>query len=510
MRWPNHILNPWVFYPPVVLLSITLAFNLIDASRFLALVNLANTWVLDTFGSVFAYSTFLFLVLLLVAYVSPLAKVKIGGENAVPLLNRWRWFAVSVCTTIATGILFWGCAEPLYHYFSPPANSGILGSSPQAMEFSMSTLFMHWSFTPYGIYCITGLVFALVYYNLNRPFRIGSLLYPLFPQTQAKGYNTLFDVLCLYALVLGMAASLGAGILAIMGGMEYIFGLPKSTLMIFVVGSLILAAFVVSAISGLQKGIKWLSTINIIGFVFIALYVFFLGNPSEILSIGRSGLQDYLIHFIPRSINLKNSLDPTWMGDWTFFYLANWFAWAPVASLFLGRIARGYTVREFILFNLIAPSIFAIVWMTIFGGNTLYLNEILDNALYHLMAAQGEERVMYEMIGQFKHGFILSIITLLLVFLSYVTAADSNISAMSALSTKLPEKTSSEAPRTIKIIWGVLIGAIACLMLVSAGVDGIRILCVLGGFPALFIVIIAAASLIQLMVSKDKDFKENT
>ena len=495
-------LNRWVFFTPLFLLALTLFLNLYDKTFFMVLVTDANTWILKKFGWLFSYSTFLFLLLLLVVYFSPLSRIKIGGKEAVPLLNKWRWFAISVCTTIATGILFWGCAEPLYHYFSPPTNATILGSSKESLVFSMSTLFMHWSFTPYGIYCICGLVFGLVYYNFKQPFRIGTLIYPLTNGKNSKGVNTLFDIICLYALVLGMSASLGAGILAIIGGLESLFGFEKSNFLIFIIGFLVIAAFVLSAITGLQKGIKLLSSVNIIGFIFVAIYVLVFGFPKEIFHLGRLGLQDYMVNFIPRSINFGTILDSSWMEDWTLFYLANWFAWAPVASLFLGRIARGYTVRQFINFNLIAPSLFAILWMTIFGGSTLHLNELLDNALYFLMEKNGEEVVMYQLLESLPLGIIISAFTLFLVFLSYVTAADSNISAMSSISSKLPEGTDAEPPTYIKIVWGTLIGMITYIMLSSAGVEGIRLLCILGGFPALFIVLLAACSLVLLFFKR--------
>ncbi|MGK0366104.1 MAG: glycine betaine transporter [Saprospiraceae bacterium] len=496
-------INKWVFYPPLILLVATVLFSLVDNDLFIKIISRANDWILQNFGWLFSWSSFVFLIILIITYFSPIAKVKIGGADAVPLLNKWRWFAISTCTTIATGILFWGCAEPLYHYASPPAGLQIANSSAGSMQFSLSTLYMHWSFTPYGIYCITGLVFALVYYNLKRPFRISSLLFPLFKNKKLNAQNNVLDVICLYSLVLGMSASLGAGILSMIGGLEQIFDIPKSNFMIAVVGLLIISCFIISAITGLQKGIKWLSTINICAFIFIAIYVFTLGYPGEVLSLAGVGLSDYFVNFVPRSVNIGSGIDTDWLNSWSIFYWANWFAWAPISSLFLGRIARGYTVRQYINFNLIIPSIFAIIWMTIFSGSTLYLNELLDNSLFTLMSESGEESVMYALLNELPMGRILSIFTLLIIFLSYVTAADSNISAMSSISSNELQASDGEAPTFIKIIWGLVIGGLTYVMLSTAGIDGIRILSVLGGFPALFIIILAALSLVKLLVNKE-------
>ncbi len=498
-------INKFVFYPPLLLLLGTVILSQVNNDFFVKSISAANAWVLQNFGWLFSWSSFLFLVLLGATYFSPLAKIKIGGKEAIPMLDKWRWFAISICTTIATGILFWGCAEPLYHYASPPKGLAIAGASDAALGFSMSTMYMHWSFTPYGIYCVTGLVFALSYYNLKQPFRIGALLYPLQQKDNRKVQNNILDIICLYALVLGMSASLGAGILSMIGGLEQLFGFTKSNFLIGITGALIILSFILSAITGLQKGIKYLSTINIASFIGIAAYLLILGFPQEILSLGGLGMSDYLLNFFSRSTNLGSQLDSSWLNDWSIFYWANWFAWAPISSLFLGRISKGYTVRDYIHFNLIIPSIFAIVWMTIFSGTTLYFNDVLDNSLYTLMTTNGEESVMYAVLGKMPLGKALSAFTLCIIFLSYVTAADSNISAMSAISIndKGNEDGSGEAPTSIKIIWGLVIGGLTYIMLSTQGINGIRILSVLGGFPALFIIILAAFSLLRILVNRD-------
>ncbi len=482
--------------PPLILILLTITFSFINNELLINSITELNKSILKIFGWLFSWSTFLFLLILGIVYFSPLAKVVIGGKNAQPLLSKWRWFAISICTTIATGILFWGCAEPLYHYASPPAGLQIAQKSAESLAFSMSTMFMHWSFAPYGIYCITALTFALAYYNLKRPFLVSSLFF----SGEKSNWGTYsFDVICLYGLVLGMSASLGAGILSIIGGLDYTLGFEKNNYLIAIVGMVIILSFIISAISGLQKGIKWLSSINIIIFIFIAIYVFLMASPTAILQNCFIGLSDYVQNFIPRSVNIGSQLNNDWLNSWTIFYLANWFAWAPVASLFLGRIAKGYTVRDFINFNLIIPSIFAIVWMSIFSGSTLYFNEILNNSLYDLMKTNGEESVMYAVLNELTLGKLVSYLVVFTIFLSYVTAADSNISAMSSISSKEVNAQNGEAPTVIKVIWGVLIGGLTYTMISTKGIDGIRILSVLGGFPAMFVVILASFSLLKFL-----------
>jgi len=297
----NH-LRKEVFYPPLILIVCTILFSQINNEVFSLYITSVNRWILKYFGWLFSWSSFIFIILLIITYFSPIAKLKIGGKEATPILSKSRWFAISICTTIATGILFWGCAEPLYHYASPPIAS-ISPSSVASINFSMSTMYMHWSFTPYAIYCLAGLVFALSYYNLKQKFSVSSLL-TLKRRANQNIVNTIADILCLYSLVLGMSASLGAGIFSIIGGIEKIFGLPKSDFLIGLVGFVIIASFIASAISGVQKGIKWLSSINIMGFILLASYIFICSYPAEIIQIAFGGIKEYISTFPQRSVNI--------------------------------------------------------------------------------------------------------------------------------------------------------------------------------------------------------------
>ncbi|MEL6989859.1 MAG: BCCT family transporter, partial [Bacteroidota bacterium] len=264
------------------------------------------------------------------------------------------------------------------------------------------------------------------------------------------------------------------------------------------IGIAIISSFILSAISGLQKGIKILSNFNIYAFIVLAVFVLFLGPFQDIIQFFFKGVKEYATTFISRSINIGSNIDPEWRNDWTTFYFANWFAWAPIASLFLGKIAKGYSVRNYISFNLILPSIFAILWMSIFSGTTLSFNISDGNGLFNLMNQSGEEAVLYAVLLKLPLGKILSIVILGIIFLSYVTAADSNISAMALMSVKDEQQNNLR----IKIAWGLVIGTLTYIMLASSGIDGIRMLSVLGGFPALFIIIGVAAVLIKLLFSK--------
>lgn len=495
----NNSLKNSVFWPPFIFLLIATAYSVMDQESFLSSAKGINDWILQHFDWLFSWSTLAFLLLLVAVYFSPLAKVKIGGKNAVPILSKWKWFAITLCTTVATGILFWGSAEPLFHLHGPP--DGIEPGSLEAREFAMSSMFMHWTFTPYGIYTTAALLFALSYYNMKQPFSLASLLYPLLGKRAYGGIGITTDVICLFALVAGMAASLGTGILTLSGGLNKVFGLEQTEFLTAMIAIAIVAVFIISAASGLQKGIRILSDINIRAFFVIAAFVLVFGPTQEMFLIGGEGFLNYLQTFFQRSTGIGSNISEEWSHSWTVFYWANWMAWTPITALFLGRLGVGYTVRDFIHYNLVFPSLFSGIWMIIFSGASLSLDMTeTGNGLFEILSTQGEENVIFAIFSQLPLSNIISIFFVLTIFISYVTAADSNTSAMSGISAKGINPENPEAPLSIKIAWGLMIGAVSYIMITFAGVDGIRMTSNLGGFPALFLVICVAMGLVRILL----------
>ena len=256
------------------------------------------------FGWAFGLSTFGALVLAIVVGLSPLGRVRIGGATAKPILRRWNWFAITLCTTIATGILFWGAAEPMFHLTSPPEFAGVEGDERAAQRFALSTLFLHWSFTPYAIYSIPALAFALSFYNFGGTYSIGSPLKLVFGRLAEGPGGALIDALALFALVTGVAASLGAGVMTLVGGLGETFGLVDTVWTRLLVTAAIVAVYIVSSISGLQRGIKILSDYNLRFFLVLCAFVFLAGPTLEIVKLGAESLGVYLRDLPARGLGL--------------------------------------------------------------------------------------------------------------------------------------------------------------------------------------------------------------
>ncbi len=514
-------LNHGVFWPPFLLLIAAVVLNFVAPTRFNQFTTGLNDWILANFGWFFLVVGFLAVLLCLVICFSKFASVRIGGEHAEPLMPMWNWFAITVCTTIAVGILLWATAEPLTHLTKPPASKGLEPRSADAARFAMSSMYLHWTFTPYAIYAVASLMFGFAFYNMKKPFSLGSPLTPVIGDTGAKATGNLIDAICLYSLVAGMAASLGGGILILAGGLGHLFPtIPsKSPVVWAIIAAVIIATFVISSASGLMRGIRILSSINTYALFALAIFILLFGPTVFILSFGLEAFGCYITDFFKSNLfadslaglQTDESGKPlkSWSQSWTIFYWAVWMAWTPVTACFLGRIAYGRTVRQFMLVNFILPSLFGAVWMAIFSGTAIHL-ELFENAELssHLVAdengKQHLETVTIGMFGHFPLTVVLVVFYVCSTFICFVTSADSNTTAMAAISSTGISPDNSEGGIGTKIAWGVTVGLVAWVMISFADINGIKIISTLGGFPAAFLILIVIAALFRVTINYEK------
>lgn len=498
-------IRPLVFWPPFVLLLFAMATSLINQQAFLAVTSAINDAFLDNLGWLFSLTALVMVLTSLTVFISPLGRTRIGGETATPILTPWRWFSITLCTTVAVGIMFWSTAEPLYHLNAPPESLEIAANSPEATRFALSTMFLHWSFTPYAIYTVPAIMFAIAHYNLGKPFSLGALFTPLLGDRLIGRPGRALDALALFALVAGMAASLGTGVLTLAGGVDRFLGTGTGPLALGLITLAIVASFTLSAASGLHRGIAALSNINARFFFGFLIFIFLFGPTLKMLGFGVEAAGHYFNNFLQKSLFTGSFTGDIWPQDWSIFYWANWMTWAPITALFLGKISRGYTVRQFMLINLIAPALFAIAYVSVTSGSILTYDIASDGGMYALMQEKGPGAMVYALLDELPLGWLTAAVFLFIAFLSYVTAADSNTEAISQLCSNdsqaalSGEDDAQEGRLALKLTWGVTIGVVAWVMTSFAGVDGIKMLSNLGGAPALFIVIGATASLLRLV-----------
>ncbi len=493
MKYP---LRPLVFWPTFLILLAAVIASYVDLTAFLAVSKQLNTVILQNFSWLFSAGSFAMLVLTAIVYFSPLGQVRIGGEGATPLLSKWRWFMVALCTTLAVGVLFWTTAEPLYHLYSPPSSLPIEAGSAAAKSFALSTMFLHWTLTPYAIYLVPSLVFALVFYNLRSHFSIGAMLQPLLGAERVKRYAGLIDTLAMFALVAGMASSLGTGALTLSGGLSQYIGGETTPLRLGLIIAVIVFTFVASAASGLQRGIVMLSSFNTWIMLALGAFVLVCGPTLYIFSLGVESLGVYLDTFFSRSLSTGAASGDSWPQSWTVFYWSVWFAWAPVSALFLGKIGRGYRVREFIQINMLYPALFTALWICIFSGSSLYFDALGDGSLNRVLNEQGVEHVLYQMFQQLPASGLMIAFLLFVAFISFVTAADSSTDVIANLCSKgVTADSDLDGNPLLKIVWGVIIGTVSWVMVAFVGIDGVKMLSNLGGLPGMILVLLASTSL---------------
>lgn len=498
-----------MFFPPFLLLLAVVVLNFTSKETFAEVMENANSWILDTFGHLFALAPFLMLLLCVAVYFSPFGRVIIGGPGAKPLLTKWRWFAIGLCTYIAVGILLHGAAEPMFHLSGPPASLGIEPGSPEAADFAMESVLFHWTFTPYAIYTVAVAMFAFAYYNMKEPFSMGSLLSPLLGSRGAAFIGPFVDVISLSALACAFAGGLGGCMLLMSGGLNHLYGIEGSPLVWAVIAAVAGAAFIISSITGLMRGIRVLSNINTVLLIGLMVFILVLGPTRFILFDGAKSFGRLMAGFVERNF-WTITTDDIWARKWTIWLWAAWFAWAPISIVFLGRLCYGHSVRALIIFNLILPASFTGLWMAIFGGTALHL-ELFQNAnLVQVLNESRIEGVLYAFMEHFPLVRLLIPTFLFIAFLSFVTCADSTTSAMSGLSSTGISPENPESSMAVKIAWGVTVGLVGWMMISFAHLDGIRMLASLGGLPAMLLFLVVMVCLIKVALNPKKydAFKE--
>ncbi|MDA0990802.1 MAG: BCCT family transporter [Verrucomicrobia bacterium] len=506
-------IKPLVFLPPFLLCAAVVHLNFADEQLFGRVMTSAYQWVLPTFGWLVSLLAFCMLVLCGIIYASPFGRTVIGGPDAKPLLTKWQMFAVVLTTNLAIGVLFWGPVEPLTYLSNPPPSAHAEPYSPEAALFSISTVYLHWTSTPYAIATIVGLMFGFTYYNMKKPFSLGAPLSPLLGSYGNGRLAQVIDAICLYALVAAMAAALGGASMLLGGGVNYMLGIksPPSNLLLAVIMAAIVVMAVVNSISGITKGIRIVAGINTSLLIAFLAMILVLGPTVYVLSFAVEGFGYFLNHYFEKILftgaahhDVWPRIDghrEVWPQKWTQMHFSAWFAWAPIMGVFLGRISRGYTVRSFIVFNALLPAVFTGIWMAIFCGTILHMQLREGADLAVLLDPNDPTKVLYPFLERLPFTEILVPVLLITSFLSMVTTVDSNTHAMSSISSTGISPEDPDSSMFVKITWGLVMGLLSWIMVADARLDGVRRLSSLGGFPALFLCLAISICAIRVMLN---------
>ena len=431
----------------------------------------------------------MFLLLSLYLALGPYGDIKLGHDDDVPEFSTGSWIAMLFAGGMGSGLLFWGVAEPMYHFYSPP---GIEGQTKEAARAAFAITNLHWGFHAWAIYGVCALVIAYFVFRKDAPSMVSTpIIYSLkniLGERLTKGIAVVSDVIAVMAVVFGLAGSLGMGTIMVHSGLSEVFGADPDSLTVATGILLVMTvAFLLSASTGVDKGIKILSNINMVIAIVIMLVVLFAGPTTFILGAFVNSFGDYLSQLVFLSFRIFSYDDSLrgWTHGWTLTYLIWWIAWGPFVGIFIARISRGRTIREFCVGVIVVPTVFSMLWFSVFGGAAIYIEMFGGGGLAEIVF-EDVSAALYAFFGYLPGTNILNVLAVLLVFIFLVTSADSGTFVVSMMTTNGNLNPDTKT----KLTWGIIMSAITFGVLVSGSVSVAKAMAITGAVPFTFIVLI--------------------
>jgi len=485
----SHI-NPRVFWGASAIIAALLVTTLAMPGSADHAFKAAQAWAIDTFGWFYIASVAVFLVVVLSLGFGPAGSLKLGPDDSEPDFPYLSWLAMLFAAGMGIGLMYFAVAEPIQHYIAPPeAASGTINAAREAMAIT----FHHYGVHAWAIYALVGLSLAYFTYRKDLPLTLRSGLSPLLGKRIDGRLGDAIDIFAVCGTVFGVSTSLGFGVSQMTAGLAYEYGLPDGTLTKIVVIVVVMGAATLSVLSGADRGIRRLSELNLATAVLLMLFVLALGPTLFLLRALVQNFGLYLDHFVMRTFTLYAYEPRTWMADWTLFYWAWWIAWSPFVGMFIARISRGRTIREFVIGVLFVPTAFTFLWMTVFGNTAISLD--LGTAAGGIAdAVQADlSTALFKFLEYLPAAGVTSTLAIVLVGVFFVTSADSGALVIDTLASGGQEDT----PRWQRIYWCMLLGVTAALLLVMGGLGALQAATLLAALPFCFIMLLLAAGLIR-------------
>jgi glycine betaine transporter len=486
-----------VFYISLVVVFAIVLWGLVAPENFGSAANGLFSYLVGNFGWFYLISMFSFVIFSIWIAFSKYGSIKLGPDDSKPEYSYVSWFAMLFSAGMGIGLVFWGVAEPLNHFVAP---LGMDGGTAAAADFAMKKSFFHWGLHPWANYCVLALALAYMQFRKNKPGLISSIFIPLIGEERVNGpIGHLIDILAVFATVAGVATSLGLGTLQINSGLNFMFGIPESSAVQIAIVAIVTVLFMISAITGLDKGIKFLSNLNMGIAGILLLLAIIIGPTVMIINALTNGVGMYFGEFIRDSFHIVAFGDNSWIGGWTIFYWAWWIAWAPFVGMFIARISKGRTIREFVTGVLLVPAFGSFLWFAVFG--TLGINLGLDVATE---AIQSTPTAFFVVMSHYPMGGIISFVAVILLVTFFVTSADSATFVLGMMTSNGEMNPSTQK----KIIWGVVQSSLALALMLAGGLGVLQTASIAAAFPFAFVMLFGMVSLVKALKEDAKIVKE--
>jgi BCCT family betaine/carnitine transporter len=430
----------------------------------------AKWWAINNFDWLFMSSSNIFVIFCLFLIFLPVGKIRIGGEDAKPEFSKMSWFSMLFAAGMGIGLMFWSVAEPVAYYtdwWHTPLN--VEANTPQARELAMGATMFHWGLHPWAIYAIVGLSLAFFSYSKKLPLTMRSAFYPILGDKIWGWPGHVIDILAVFATIFGLATSLGLGAQQVASGLHFLFDVSNGVGTQIIIIVCITAVAIVSVVRGLEGGVKILSNLNIILAFLLIMFVIIVGPTLGIFN----GFLDTVGAYATNMLDLANFVgreDQEWFHGWTIFYWAWWIAWSPFVGMFIARVSKGRTVREFIIAVLLIPTLITAIWMSAFG--TTGIDQVINETGALADGLTDKSLAMFQMLENLPLSSITSVLAIFLVIVFFVTSSDSGSLVIDSITAggKL------NAPTTQRVFWAVVEGAVAISLLYMGGKEALSAL----------------------------------
>ena len=499
----NFKLNHIVFWPPFAFLVLVVALSFINQEAFASGTKSAVMWLINSLGWSIGLTITVLLAVALILIIHPAGKRKLGGPDAVPRFKSWSWFGMVLCSSIAIGVVFWGVAEPMTHFATTSKDWGMEPFSRDAAVKAMAQTNLEWA-GQYVLYAIFAVVVGLACFNYGQPMMISSFMFFAKGRPLSAAARHTVDILCVIAIVSGVACSLGTGTMQVTAGLNQLLGVPINKITWLIVIIAIVVAFVGTSYSGISKGIKWLGEQNLNLFLIVLGIIFLLGPSLYVLNLMVES-SAYMVQNFLVDLNYTGYLDgKDWPVFWPMWLYVSCAAFAPMVGMFMATISYGRSIREVIIGCGLLPGLFNLVWFNVFGGTAFKMQIDGEFDIWGKIQTLGLESAMFEFFASFPFGGILVYVFLVVIFISFVTLANAVTTSVSIITTDTSTDIlgRGEPSGLVKIAWGALMGVTAYIFISFSGIEGAKMAALIGGFPILLMTLFVAFCICRVLFGK--------
>jgi len=484
-----------VTIPSLIFIVGICLFSVLFPVEIKAVLDLVKNFIFVNFNWVYVWCVTVFVIFLVFLMFSKYGKIRLGTNDSKPEHSFFSWISMLFAAGMGIGLMYFSVAEPMQHYATDAfSESHVISRAKNAQLYT----FFHWGIHAWAIYGLVGLCLAYFTYRYRLPLSLRSCLYPLLKDRIKGKWGDVIDVFALCSTFFGITTTLGFGVVQINSGLETLNILPETGFIYQVLIVVVLVSFAVfSATSGVNKGVKILSNINVVMVIVLLLFVLTLGPTVYLIGSFTYGLGNYINNFFDLTFNTHVYEEKTlpWFYNWTILYWAWWISWSPFVGLFIAKISKGRSIREFIAAVLIIPTLFNFIWMSVFGNSAIWIDfNVANGALSALVS--DPDALMFRFLEYLPLSNILSFIVISVIIIFFVTSADSGMLVMDSISTK----NSSKSPKVQMVFWGVLLATLALMLLNAGGLEALQTMTLITALPFAAIMILFVVSLMKALV----------